>query len=369
MPLKPISADKLYYKPFKPCHALVEGIIPRGLTVLAGTSKIGKSWMMLDLAISIASGTPFLGRPVKQAGVLYLCLEDTERRIQNRMYELVDEAPPGLYFSICSDRLGAGFTRDVVNMLKGHSDIELIIVDTLQKVRQSDDGSGSGTYSKDYEEIAKIKKIADVNDKSIIVVHHLRKQKDKFDPYNEISGSTAISGASDTNMVLKKPEGSLTAELYIRGRDVEEKKFILEFEHPRWKVVDEIGANELAEQSVPEVLHQIAWLVKESGRWSGTATELLSITSDSTIAPNKLMQHITRCYYDVFYPMGISYEQKKEAKMRRITLSYDPTKDRTLQVERSDDDSDDSDGPVGHPTCIVPSQSSLSQKAVANTCV
>lgn len=81
MPLKPISADTLFYKPFKPSHALVEGIIPRGLTVLAGTSKIGKSWMMLDLAISIASGAPFLGRPVKQAGVLYLCLEDTEQRI------------------------------------------------------------------------------------------------------------------------------------------------------------------------------------------------------------------------------------------------------------------------------------------------
>lgn len=358
MPLKAISAEKLYYKPFKPSHSLVEGIISRGLTVLAGTSKIGKSWMMLDLAISVASGSSFLGRHVKQAGVLYLCLEDTEQRIQNRMYELVDEAPPGLYFSVCSDRLGAGFTRDIVNMLKDHPDIELIIVDTLQKVRQSDDGSGSGTYSKDYEELAKIKKIADVNDKSIIVVHHLRKQKDKFDPYNEISGSTAISGASDTNMVLKKPEGSRTAELYIRGRDVEEKKFILEFEHPRWKVVDEIGANELAKQSAPEVLHKIAWLVKESGSWSGTATELLSTVSDNTIAPNKLMQHITKCYYDIFYPMGISYEQKKESKMRRITFSYDSAKDRRLQVENSDDDSDDSDGPMGHHSQNVSSQPS-----------
>ena len=367
MPLKPISADKLYYKPFKPCRALVEGIIPKGLTVLAGTSKIGKSWMMLDLAISIASGTSFLGRPVKQAGVLYLCLEDTEQRIQNRMYELVDEAPPNLYFSICSDRLGAGFTRDVVNMLKDHPDIELIIVDTLQKVRQSDDGSGSGTYSKDYEEIAKIKKIADVNDKSIIVVHHLRKQKDKFDPYNEISGSTAISGASDTNMVLKKPEGSRTAELYIRGRDVEEKKFILEFEHPRWKVIDEIGANELAEQSVPGVLYQIAWLVKEYGKWSGCASELLNLVDDLSVAPNKLMQKITCHYYDVFHPMGISYEQKREADIRRITFTYDSAKDATLQDGSGDDDSDGSDDTMLHPYPMLPSEGVAEATVVANT--
>ena len=355
MPLKPISADKLYYKPFKPCRALVEGIIPKGLTVLAGTSKIGKSWMMLDLAISIASGTSFLGRPVKQAGVLYLCLEDTEQRIQNRMYELVDEAPPGLYFSICSDRLGAGFTRDVVNMLKDHPDIDIIIVDTLQKVRQSDDGSGSGTYSKDYEEIAKIKKIADVNDKSIIVVHHLRKQKDKFDPYNEISGSTAISGASDTNMVLKKPEGSRTAELYIRGRDVEERKFILEYEHPRWKVVQEFGATEVRREQIPNVIFRIEGFIKEIGSWSGSATELLTLMNDHSVAPNKLMQHITSYYDEVLYPSGISYEQKREAGIRRITFTYDSGKDTTLQDELCDDDSDGNDGSMGHPTCIVPS--------------
>ena len=82
MPIQPISADKLYYKTFKPNRALVEGIIPKGLTVIAGSPKIGKSWMALDLAIAVASGGSFLGRPVKQAGVFYLCLDDTEQRIQ-----------------------------------------------------------------------------------------------------------------------------------------------------------------------------------------------------------------------------------------------------------------------------------------------
>ena len=135
MPINPISAEQLYFKPFKTLPSLVDGIIPKGMTVLAGSSKIGKSWMALDLAIAVASGGEFLGRHVRQAGVLYLCLEDTEKRVQDRMYQLCDEAPPNLYFSTTSDRLGCGFTRDVVEMLRKHPDIELIIIDTLQKVR------------------------------------------------------------------------------------------------------------------------------------------------------------------------------------------------------------------------------------------
>lgn len=344
MSIKPISAESLYCKPFRPCPALVEGIISKGLTVLAGSPKIGKSWMALDLAIAVASGGEFLGRPVRQAGVFYLCLEDTLQRVRDRMYQLCDEAPPGLYFSTSSDRIGSGFTKDIIEMLREHPEIELIIVDTLQKVRQSDDGSGSGTYSKDYEELAKIKKIGDVNDRSVLVIHHLRKQRDKYDPFNEISGSTAISGASDTNMVLKKSEGSSTAELFIRGRDVEDRKLILEYSYPKWSVVQELGEAELKRESVPEVIFRIADFIRVNGTWSGSATELLDLVDDHAVAPNKLMQHITRHYYDVLFPAGISYEYKKEAKLRRITLCYDRSKDKMLQGAGSDDDSDDSDG-------------------------
>ena len=367
MPIQPISADKLYYKTFKPNHALVEGIIPKGLTVLAGSPKIGKSWMALDLALAVASGGSFLGRPVKQAGVFYLCLEDTEQRIQKRMYELADEAPPGLYFSTCVDRIGNGFTKGVVEMIRDHPEIELVIVDTLQKVRQSDDGSGS--YGKDYEELAALKRIADLNDRSILVIHHLRKQKDKSDPFNEISGSTAISGASDTNMVLKKPDGSSTAELYIRGRDVEERKFILEFNHPRWKVVQEFGAAEVRREQIPNVIFRIEGFIKEIGSWSGSATELLTLMDDHTVAPNKLMQHITSYYYEVLYPSGISYEQKREAGIRRITFTYNPAEDTTLQAVSGDDDSDGSDGTVLHPYPMLPSEGVAEATVVANTCV
>ena len=95
---------------------------------------------------------------------------------------------------------------------------------------------------------------------------------------------------------------------------------------------------------MPETIFRIADFIKEQGSWSGSATELLGLVGDSSVAPNKLMQHITRHYYDVLHPAGISYAYKKEAKLRRITLSYDPAKDKSLQSARSDDDSDGNDG-------------------------
>jgi len=371
MPIKPISADNLFHKVFKPSYDLVDGLISKGLTVLAGSSKVGKSWMALDLAIAVASGGEFLGRPVKKAGVIYLCLEDTEQRVQKRMFELTDEAPSGLYFSTTSDRLGNGFNTGLLDLMRDHIDenIQLVIIDTLQLIRKAEDGSGAGVYSKDYEELAKIKAIADKNDISILVITHRRKLPDKDDPFNEITGSSAISGASDTSMVLKKPEGSSTAELYIRGRDIEERKLILEYKHPRWTVVQDMSPSEIKKERVPEIIYRIKRFIKKIGSWSGSASELLTLMDDHTVAPNKLMKHITSYYYEVLYPSGISYEQKREAGIRRITFTYDPAEDTTLQDDSGDDDSDGSDGSMLHPYPMLPSEGVAEATVVANTCV
>ena len=347
-PMKPVTAESIYYKLFKPSSMIVEDLIPKGLTILGGTSKIGKSWMALDLAISVATGTPFLGKPTTKTGVLYFCLEDTALRIRNRMYEMVDTPPDNLYFSTSTERLGNGFVRDIVSFLREHPDVELIIIDTLQKIRGSDEGSG--TYAKDYEEIARLKEIADLNGKAVLVIHHLTKKRDRFEPYNEIVGSAAITGASDTNMVLKKPEGSRTAELYVRGRDIEERKLILEFCFPRWNVLEEIRSYELEQERIPPALLKIADFVRVNGSWSGNATQLLDEAGDHSIAPNKLMQQMTRHYYDVLFPAGIDLDHRKENKVRRIILTYDPEKDRgKASHPGSSDDSDDSDGPPPSP--------------------
>ena len=76
-------------------------------------------------------------------------------------------------------------------------------------------------YGNDYDDISSIKRIADEYNISIILVHHLRKLKDGDDPFNEVSGSTGIIGAADTNYVLKRKRNGNAATLLACGRDVE----------------------------------------------------------------------------------------------------------------------------------------------------
>ena len=80
-----ISARELQATPMKPVEYIVEDILPTGLTLLVGPSKIRKSWMSLDLSLSVAAGMPFLGRKTQKGGVLYLALEDSKSRIKGRM--------------------------------------------------------------------------------------------------------------------------------------------------------------------------------------------------------------------------------------------------------------------------------------------
>ena len=355
-PMRPVSAESIFYRPFEPHPMIVEDLIPAGLTVLAGTPKIGKSRMALDLAISVAEGIPFLGKSVHKAGVLYCCLEDTFVRIRNRMHELADEPPDGLYFTTTSERLGSGFTRDIVNFLRDHRDVELIIVDTLQKVRGSDDGSGSGSYSRDYEEVGKLKEIADLNRKSVVVIHHLRKMPDKDDPFNEIAGTTGITGVSDTNIVMKRTGGSMTAEMFIRGRDVEERKFMLEYAFPRWKVLDEKRSFEIEKEKIPDALYRIVEFIRQQVTWFGSASQLQEAIGDDTIPANQIAKQITRHYYEVFFPECIKFERPgRTNKVRGIRLYVDEKMlAEKLAAEAAEQAyapavSDDSDGRDGTP--------------------
>lgn len=58
-----------------------------------------KSWLVLDLCVHIAQGSPLWGLDVTRGDVLYLCLEDSERRIQERLNTITDNVPEGMYFA------------------------------------------------------------------------------------------------------------------------------------------------------------------------------------------------------------------------------------------------------------------------------
>ena len=85
-----ITAKELQNRTYPPVRYIIPGLIPEGLSLLVGRPKIGKSWMALDIALSVASGATCLGgRTPDQGDVLYCALEDNERRLKNRITRLL----------------------------------------------------------------------------------------------------------------------------------------------------------------------------------------------------------------------------------------------------------------------------------------
>lgn len=170
--LKTVDAETLLSTPMSKTMFIVDGLISQGVNVISGASKIGKSWLMLWLGLQVAQGNSIWGLPTLQCDVLYLSLEDTQRRIKDQLYNLTDSAPDNLYFAVTSGLIGGGLEEQITDFLTEHPATKLVIIDTLQKVRDSKGSAGkAGMYGNDYDDISSIKHIADGFNIAILLVH------------------------------------------------------------------------------------------------------------------------------------------------------------------------------------------------------
>lgn len=204
--------------------------------------------------------------------MLYLCLEDSFARIQSRLFEIADEAPPTLHFAIMSDAIGHGLENQIENFIKEHPATGLIVIDTLQKVRKTVSGNVN-PYAADHDDINALKQIADKHCLAIVLVHHLRKTSDS-DPLNMISGTTGIAGGADTNFVLQKDKRTEnTTTLICTGRDIEIRELSLELNRETflWELLSPITT---AEQKVDEIIFLLSDFIKSASSFTRTATEL-----------------------------------------------------------------------------------------------
>lgn len=192
------------------------------------------------------------GLPTLQCDVLYLSLEDTQRRIKDRLYNLTDSAPDNLYFAVTSGLIGGGLEEQITDFLTEHPATKLVIIDTLQKVRDSKGSAGkAGMYGNDYDDISSIMRIADGFNIAILLVHHLRKLQDSDDPFNDVSGSTGIIGAADTNFILRRKRSGNAATLLVSGRDVEYQELTLQFNDLVWELAERDDAKLERVRNIP----------------------------------------------------------------------------------------------------------------------
>ena len=273
--LETMTAEQLQSAPYSPVPFLVDELLPEGLHILAGAPKIGKSWLALWLCLCVSQDQPLWNFAVTQGEVLYLSLEDSYRRIQSRLFDLTEDAPPTLHFAIMADTLKHGLEQQIEQFLTEHPAMKLVVIDTLQRVRST--GGDSNLYANDYQDIGLLKQLADKHHIAILLIHHLRKLHDD-DPMNMISGSTGLSGAADSAFVLQKNARSAnTASLHCTGRDIPDRTLKLELgeEDHIWKLLEDSKTCSAASKiSALQLVHLFSALLSADPAYTGTPSAL-----------------------------------------------------------------------------------------------
>jgi RecA-family ATPase len=220
---------------FPPVQWAVPGLIPEGFTILIGPPKAGKSWLALSILLAMAAGGHALGKiPInRRQRVLYLALEDGDRRMQDRCRQLLGKDPiPSLFTYLTKVQPGkAGAT--IRAYLERYPDTALVVIDTLGKVMPPA-APGESSYQRDYRVGGGIKDIADRHPGlAIVVLHHDRKATaDDF--VDSVSGTHGLAGAADTIVVLARKRQSTDGLLRITGRDVSEAEYAIELQDGCW---------------------------------------------------------------------------------------------------------------------------------------
>lgn len=216
--LHTMTLNELYETTYTSRPPIIGGLLYPGTYLLAGAPKVGKSFLVAQLAFHISTGQPLWGFPVQKSTVLYLALEDDYRRLQDRMFRMFGvESTEHLHFATCAKQVGSGLEEQLEMFLREHPDTRLIIIDTLQKVREL--GGEVYSYAGDYEIVGKLKTFADKHGICLLLVHHTRKQP-ATDKFEMISGTTGLLGCADGAFLLQKERGTtMNGTLDVVGRD------------------------------------------------------------------------------------------------------------------------------------------------------
>ena len=317
--LHTVSMTELYDTVYRSRPPLIDGLLYPGTYLFVGAPKLGKSFLMAQLAYHISTGTPLWNYPVRKGTVLYLALEDDYSRLQKRLYQMFGtESTENLYFSVSASQLGSGLDEQLQNFVQEHPDTELIIIDTLQKVREV--GGDSYSYANDYDIIARLKQFADNSGVCLMLVHHTRKQKSD-DPYDMISGTNGLLGAADGAFLLQKEKRTANAAtLDVSGRDQQDQRLYLN-RNPE-KLIWELERTEAELWKLPPepLLELVAkQLSDDAPDWQGTPTELVSLLGVD-MKPNTLTMKLNINASRLLNEYGVRYESSRCHDGRRITF-------------------------------------------------
>ena len=318
--LHTVSMNDLYETVFQSRPPVIDGLLYSGTYLFAGVSKVGKSFFMAQLAYHISSGQKLWDFDVHLGTVLYLALEDDYQRLQERMSRMFGvEGTDSLHFAVYAKQLGAGLDEQLEKFIRDHPDTRLIIIDTLQKIREV--STDACSYANDYDIVGRMKQFADKNGVCLLLVHHTRKQQ-AGDKFEMISGTTGLLGCADGAFLLQKEKRTdLSATLEIVGRDQPDQKLHLtrDAEKLIWQL--DHAETELWKKPPDPLLDKIAAVITEDAPvWNGSATELVAILQED-IQPNILTRRLNVKAGDLLNEYSIEYAVKRTRNGSFISLA------------------------------------------------
>ena len=319
--LHTVSMTELYQTPYKSRPPIIDGLLYGGAYILAGAPKIGKSFLVAQIAYHISTGKKLWDYDVHQGTVLYLALEDDYQRIQSRMFMMYGvEDSSNLYFATAANKIGNGLDEQLEFFINEHPDTKLIIIDTMQKIREV--GGEAYSYASDYEIIGRLKQFADKHCICVLIVHHTRKQP-AGDTFEMISGTTGLLGCADGSLLMqKKKRTALEATIDVVGRDQQDQILYLS-KDPNTQIWNlDRTETELHREPPDPVLEAVARLVtSEQPEWTGSPSELAEALNTGMTA-NALTKYLNVKCGRLMDEYGISYENKAKHSGRRVTLIY-----------------------------------------------
>jgi RecA-family ATPase len=264
--IPPSNAADLLQREIAPLRWAIPGVIPEGLSILTGRGKLGKSWLSLEFCLAIATGRLVLGNIATEQGrALYLGLEDSERRLQDRIKKL-GYGYDGLsmlsyYHAGVIPRQHLGGLGWIDKWLTDNPEARLVVIDILAKFRKPH-SKNADVYQSDTDCMGEIKALADRHHVGILVVTHDRKAKDEDDVINNISGSAGIAGAADALLFLQRRRlENDNALLTVTGRDVEERRLAISRQGFNWHLDGDAEEIEMKRES-----REILDLLRKCGR-------------------------------------------------------------------------------------------------------
>lgn len=316
------TIDSLTEEEKKPPEFIVENMIPVGMTFLSGAPKIRKSFLALQMAYSVATGTEFLGFKTVKTSVAYFDLEGSKSRISSRTYRM-GKFPDNVFITNSTDKkLSDGLAEQIEALYKQRPDIRLYIIDTYSRARGMVKSYGANAYDVDVQFLEPIQRIAINNKIAILFVHHDKKNAAATpDSFERLSGTMGISGSADSvlNLIAQGKRFDGKAMLEFTPRDARGGEIQLAFNELSgiWTTIQDTQGNIEDDEVIQWCIRTAPDKTKIGDFYSYSDVYTSAFNGYSDRAGSIVSERIKKGTNYLFYEKGIAIQTGVQSHGRR----------------------------------------------------